>query len=222
MKPIGLDGYSHLYSIDEHGNVWSNRRGRYIKPAFNNYHYPMVYLTSDDRAYPSRWRMVHRLVMLTFGVDAPGVGYEINHKDHNKANCHISNLEWVTHSENILRAFRDGYRSAKDCGRRAGYRASLEAREKMSNAKLKPVRVTFGGSVYNFKSIDQLCRSDIFGFKMYRKLFNRVMGRGGSYKGWFFEFTSKDQVLMQDILVDEITNCEDSTVEKADKKNVNN
>lgn len=32
----------------------------------------------------------------------------VNHKDLNKLNCHISNLEWCTHKENTLHAYKNG------------------------------------------------------------------------------------------------------------------
>jgi hypothetical protein len=48
---------------------------------------------------------VHSLVMLTFIGDRPE-GYHINHIDGNKANNKLSNLEYVTPSENIKHSFR--------------------------------------------------------------------------------------------------------------------
>ena len=48
---------------------------------------------------------VHRLVAETY-LDNPMDKAEVNHKDGNKANNHISNLEWVTSSENKTHAFQ--------------------------------------------------------------------------------------------------------------------
>lgn len=53
-------------------------------------------------------RYVHRLVMESFGGSAPGVSYEVNHIDGNKLNNNISNLEWVTRSQNMKEAYRLG------------------------------------------------------------------------------------------------------------------
>lgn len=50
---------------------------------------------------------VHRLVAMAF-IDNPGNALEVNHKDGNKLNNHVSNLEWVTHRENMLHAIRIG------------------------------------------------------------------------------------------------------------------
>lgn len=52
---------------------------------------------------------IHRLVWEAFKSEIPN-GYEINHIDHNKKNNNLSNLELVTHSENLHKAFLEyGY-----------------------------------------------------------------------------------------------------------------
>ena len=57
-------------------------------------------------------KLVHRLVAQTFIVNPDGLP-EINHKDNNPLNNNVSNLEWVTHKENI--AYREKYGTpAKD------------------------------------------------------------------------------------------------------------
>ena len=43
---------------------------------------------------------VHRLVALAF-LGEPLPGYEVNHKDENKKNNCVENLEWVTRTENL-------------------------------------------------------------------------------------------------------------------------
>ena len=54
-----------------------------------------------------RGRDVHRLVAEAF-LGQPKPGFEVNHKDGNKLNNHVSNLEWVTHLENVQHAYRTG------------------------------------------------------------------------------------------------------------------
>jgi hypothetical protein len=51
---------------------------------------------------------VHRLVALAFLPANHNHLTEINHKDGNKANNHMDNLEWVSRSQNSLHAFRQG------------------------------------------------------------------------------------------------------------------
>lgn len=52
--------------------------------------------------------MVHRLVGIHF-LGTPKKGWQINHKDNNKLNNNVSNLEWVTQSENIRHSFDTGH-----------------------------------------------------------------------------------------------------------------
>ncbi|EOS9301142.1 TPA: NUMOD4 domain-containing protein [Escherichia coli] len=50
---------------------------------------------------------IHRLVALAF-CDNPHNHTEVNHKDGNKLNNHASNLEWVSHKENIQHSILTG------------------------------------------------------------------------------------------------------------------
>lgn len=55
----------------------------------------------------SKTWLVHRLVALTFIPMVEGKGY-INHKDGNRLNNSIDNLEWCDHKENNNHAFDNG------------------------------------------------------------------------------------------------------------------
>lgn len=50
--------------------------------------------------------LVHRLVALAWLTSTHAPGLEVNHKDGNKHNNHVANLEWVTHSENERHSYR--------------------------------------------------------------------------------------------------------------------
>lgn len=194
VRPVNLEGFSHLYTVDEYGNIFSLRKQRYLKPAFNQYDYAMVLLSSDKNRpdLPNKWRMVHRIVAITFIGAPPTAKHEINHIDHNPSNNHYSNLEWLTHSENIQKSYTEGGMESSKCGRRAGYEVSREVKAKMASAKLKPVLVTKDGIEYRFGSVEYLCLNSDLGFRMYRKKFNRIIKEGGVYKGWSLKFIEKD------------------------------
>lgn len=77
--------------------------GRILKySTTSNNEYIKVYLRSTGGQ--RRKFRVHRLVLETF-VGPHKVGFEANHKDGNKQNNYVGNLEWVSHSENIKHAY---------------------------------------------------------------------------------------------------------------------
>lgn len=90
------------YSVTEDGRVFSWRTWKWIKPA-NQRGYKKVYIASSDgrRDYA---RFIHRLVAELY-VPNPHNKPEVNHKDGRKDHNHYTNLEWVTHSENIQHSF---------------------------------------------------------------------------------------------------------------------
>lgn len=51
--------------------------------------------------------LIHRLVALTF-IPNPDSKPEVNHIDGHPLNCHVSNLEWCTRSENLSHAISTG------------------------------------------------------------------------------------------------------------------
>lgn len=67
----------------------------------------------------------HRNIALAF-IENPECKPEVNHIDGCKSNNHISNLEWVTPSENVQHAFDTGLNSSK------GKKLSVEHKAKLS------------------------------------------------------------------------------------------
>ena len=87
------------YLVSNKGDVWSIRKGIFMKQ-FTSSGYNRVDLRGKKY-------LVHRLVAKTYLPIVSGKEY-VNHKDGNKQNNHVSNLEWCTMSENIKHAFATG------------------------------------------------------------------------------------------------------------------
>lgn len=87
--------------------------------------------------------LVHRLVAEMF---LPGRKEQINHKDGNKLNNNIDNLEWCTRSHNIIHAYKHGL---IDSRKHKGHKRSVG--EKNGNAKLTPCNVQEIRSKYSIK-----------------------------------------------------------------------
>lgn len=95
-----IKGYDNVYTIDTNGNIYRNNKK--MSPVNNGIGYYQIKLRCQKKRYAV---YVHRLVWETFNGKVPE-GYEINHIDHNKANNSLANLELVTHSDNLKKAFK--------------------------------------------------------------------------------------------------------------------
>ena len=91
-------GYDGLYKISNTGQVLSMNyrgvKGRVGKlcPSFDRYGYLQVVLSKDSK---KKTHKVHRLVAIAFIKNTDNLPC-INHKDENKTNNHVNNLEWCT------------------------------------------------------------------------------------------------------------------------------
>lgn len=96
LKCVPIKGFES-YSVDTNGNVF-NSRGSMLRPYVSNKGYLRVSL-SNDKTKHKRF-LVHRLVAEAF-VPNPDCKPQVNHKDFNRANNRVENLEWVTPLENL-------------------------------------------------------------------------------------------------------------------------
>lgn len=93
-KPIR--GWEGLYEITNNGKVYSLKRGIYLKPRLSMDGYQRVCLCDNNKRREYR---VARLVAEAF-IENPLNKPEINHKDFNRKNDVVDNLEWSTNYEN--------------------------------------------------------------------------------------------------------------------------
>lgn len=97
-------GFEGLYQVSNEGNVKSIRNNITLKTHKDNRGYPAVRLSVNGKLTRKR---LHRIVAEHF-LPNPSKKPEINHKDGNKLNNHVSNLEWCTHLENVQHAHKTG------------------------------------------------------------------------------------------------------------------
>ena len=107
---IPLNEYPY-YSINKQGEVFSSLSGKNLKTYIANVGYPTVDLVKI-KGDGGNAVSLHRLLALTF-IPNPINHLEVNHIDGNKLNFSLSNLEWVSASENVRHAFTTGLASKK-------------------------------------------------------------------------------------------------------------
>lgn len=89
-----IPGYNHPYQVSNYGRVLGTKG--LMKPYDNGYGYLVVELRKGREGKHLR---VHRLVAEAF-LPNPDNLPEVNHKDENKHNNAVDNLEWCTRSYN--------------------------------------------------------------------------------------------------------------------------
>lgn len=110
---VPVKGYEGLYEVSSHGAVRSCMRitadGKHLSTKILNggcypNGYEFVCLRKDGH---NRNRMTHRLVAEAF-IPNPDNLPVVNHKDGNRHNNDVSNLEWCTQGQNLKHAVEIG------------------------------------------------------------------------------------------------------------------
>ena len=106
-----VHGYDNSYQISSYGRVKSLKfsKEKYLKPKQNRGGYLEVLLYKNNKGKLYR---IHRLVAEAFIQNTYNYP-EVNHKDGNKLNNCVSNLEWCTSSENNKHAYSIGLKNQK-------------------------------------------------------------------------------------------------------------
>jgi len=110
--------FEGLYEISNKGNIRSVTRsvfhsgngrghlliGKQLSARINNYGYVSTRLNKSGKTFT---RFIHRLLAEAF-IPNPENKKCVNHKDGNKLNNALDNLEWLSHQENMIHAYKNG------------------------------------------------------------------------------------------------------------------
>lgn len=105
-----IKGYEDKYQVSNRGQIrnigYVDSLGRYQRPKVlkqgvkdNGYRHIMI-MSKSKAMY------IHRLVLEYFGENPKNLPC-VNHIDGNKSNNHISNLEWISYSDNQMHSKRN-------------------------------------------------------------------------------------------------------------------
>jgi len=100
LQCIDFPGYSATFE----GEIWSHKRNKFIIGKINRYGYHTVGIRNSNSK--RLHKQTHRLIALVY-IPNPENKPCVNHKDGNKLNNHIDNLEWCTISENTQHSFNN-------------------------------------------------------------------------------------------------------------------
>lgn len=94
------------YLISNFGRIWHIYENRFLSTNLDSKGYWMKpFALQNGKQKICR---IHRLVMMTFCYIPGCESLEVNHKDGNKQNCILWNLEWCTPKENVEHAVKNG------------------------------------------------------------------------------------------------------------------
>ena len=143
-----IDGFPR-YSVSIDGQVRNDKTWRILKPSGKRY--LRVSLTENG---VTRSFQVHRLVATAF-IPNPENKAEVNHKDGNRFNNDVSNLEWASKSENMLHKCytldREPQMKAVLCVETGIIYASQKATARAINGDLNGLRACLKGKQQTWK-----------------------------------------------------------------------
>jgi hypothetical protein len=160
-----IPGYEHIkgYAIDKDGKVWSCKcmkntyfdTWRILKDRLDTKGYFNFSYTHESK---KKYIMVHKLVGLAF-INKPEYATEINHKNGNKIDNRIDNLEWVSRRQNIKHSY--------DTLKRKRTQGDMSPLAKLDEQKVKEIKKMLleGGTIRGIGSLYGVHSSIIHGIK---------------------------------------------------------
>lgn len=96
LKKKDIPNFEDRYEIWSDGTVWNKKYNRKVNGKLTKSGYKQVHLIKEKQSY---YFYIHRLVAEAF-IDNPNLYPIVNHRDENKLNNSIENLEWCDISYN--------------------------------------------------------------------------------------------------------------------------
>lgn len=186
--------------VSSHGRIFKDEHE--LLQNENNDGYCVVSLKTTDG-----WRQVrvNRLVALAFILNDDSEKTEVNHKDFNRRNNNVDNLEWVTHKENVLYSRNAGRYPSQSGEQNSNYgnkklskkykddpilSKEKQSRPGVQNGRCRKTDLYYKGKLIKTFPYYKLCCEylmDVFSFKStsyISNLFDKYSKTGQEYKGY--------------------------------------
>ena len=136
--------YASNYDVSNYGEVRQNKKNKILKPFINNQNgYVYIMFRCNNGEYVNK--RVHRLVAEAF-IQNPNNLPMVNHKDFNRSNNRVDNLEWVNGSQNNL------WSSERISKSRIGKKQTNQMRYKCSQNQIKKSKNPYPTYIYKTKT----------------------------------------------------------------------
>lgn len=169
-----IEGTNGMIEVSNEGRVRSLLRGEpYVLKTFpDNKGYHRIRVTIERQKMSFK---LHRQVALLF-IPNPDNHPQVNHKDGNKNNNAVSNLEWCTNKQNAHHAIENGLWDSVFAGAK-----------RVNETKKKPI-IGFnrGKDTCNFKRFESVGEAERFLGS--RHISDVLKGKRSHVKGWTFEY----------------------------------
>lgn len=199
-------------SVSNMGKV--KRGNKLLNQTENHDGYLCVSLKSDAIKNPWRRVQVGVLVGMAF-IDKPNnyEKFEINHKDYNRKNNNVDNIEWLTHADNVKYSVCNkpdlhnennpnfGNRKlSKIYKDNPEYALEKQSRKGLKNGRCRKIRMYRDSKEqYEFDYIKECLQylvdnkiSNCKNAEVLRSQIRKCMINNTSYKGFMFEFLDKE------------------------------
>ena len=183
-----ITGFESAYEISDSGVVRSKdrmcvdsigrkrfRKGQVLNPYIASNGYYVVTLAKDGEKVQ---KCLHRLIAEHFIPNTNNLP-QINHKDGNKLNCSIDNLEWVSAKDNTIHAYRHGLINHVRGKKHPNY--GKFGRDSKKAKKIKATNIITGES----KIYEAIIETKADGFLPSEV--SRCANHGGTHHGFVFE-----------------------------------
>lgn len=145
--------YTGKYQVSNFGRV-RNTRGRIMKPTMLRTGYKLVLLCQNGK---HEGFTVHRLVATAFIENNDNLPF-VNHKDENKTNNHVDNLEWCTREYNANYGTKIQRSADKFRGQLVGEKNPMYGKTGEKHPRSKKVLCVETGKIFeSVKQAEQWC-----------------------------------------------------------------
>lgn len=162
------------YEVSTNGDIRNKKTGKILKQSPNQKGYARVSLSNGSKKIPTIV-FPHREVAKAF-IPNPENKSDVNHKNANKMDSRVENLEWVTPKENTKHAIEMGLFDPKETSRIASEASKLYLHKETIVINEKT------GEKLIFNSRKECCEKLNIGYTT----LNRGMRKKKSVKGFIF------------------------------------